>query len=393
MPATSSTIAPGGNHALLARFHLGGSGPTVAIKDCIDIQGMQTCGGSAALADAAPAAAHADVVQQLLNAGWQLTGKANMHELAYGMTGINDWTGTPLNPQDPARMPGGSSSGCAVAVGAGLVDVAIGSDTGGSIRLPAACCGVIGFKPTFGRVSRTGAYPQHSTLDCIGPFARNMALIIDAMAVIAPGFDRTRAGAGASANSTDNACIRLIRTDSEAAIVAAVQNAFNASRWQGDSIELQGMQQAFEAGMVLINAETFTAFGHLIGHAKLGADIEKRLAAAGATTDAAIADAEKVRAMFSASVDAALQGADALLLPSLPQLPPTLEEIRNGVSVLNLSSLLRPFNLSGHPALSIPLPLAGSSLRAGVQLVGRKGDDEKICALGLHLEQTIRQIS
>ncbi|WP_051516812.1 amidase [Herbaspirillum sp. RV1423] len=381
-----STTVPGSHNALLARFNLGGSGHTVAIKDCIDIQGMPTRGGSAALADAAPAAAHADVVRRLLNAGWQLTAKANMHELAYGMTGINDWTGTPVNPQDPARIPGGSSSGCAVAVGAGLVDVAIGSDTGGSIRLPAACCGVIGFKPTFGRVSRVGAYPQRSTLDCVGPFARSMDLIIDAMAAIAPGFDR----AGASA-AQPGARIRLVATNSDAAIVAAMRKAFDAAGWQGESVTLDGMQEAFDAGMVLINAETFAAFGHLTGRGKLGADIEKRLTLAGATTDAAVADAEKVRAMFTANVDAALRDADALLLPSLPQLPPTLESVRNGGSVLALSSLVRPFNLSGHPALSIPVPLAGATLRAGVQLVGRKGEDEKICALGLHLEQALKQ--
>ncbi|WP_408160107.1 amidase [Herbaspirillum lusitanum] len=381
----SANTVPGTHNALVARFNLGGSGPTVAIKDCIDIQGMQTRGGSAALADVAPASAHADVVRQLLNAGWQITAKANMHELAYGMTGINDWTGTPVNPQDAARMPGGSSSGSAAAVGAGLVDVAIGSDTGGSIRLPAACCGVIGFKPSFGRVSRAGAYPQRTTLDCVGPFARNMDLIIEAMAAIAPGFDRKQATAEQA-----SARVKLVRTESDAAIVAAIQSAFNASGWQGESITLDGMQEAFQAGMVLINSETFAAFGHLTGQGKLGADIEKRLSAAGATTQDAIAEAERVRAMIVAHIDAALQDADALLLPTLPQLPPTLEDIRKGVSVLALSSLVRPFNLSGHPALSIPVPLAGSSLRASLQLVGRKGDDEKICALGRHLEQRLQ---
>jgi amidase len=377
---------PDSHHALAARFHLGGSGPSIAIKDCIDIQGMPTCGGSAALADAPPASSHADVVRHLLNADWQIVAKTNMHELAYGMTGINDWSGTPVNPQDPARMPGGSSSGSAVAVGAGLVDAAIGSDTGGSIRLPAACCGVIGFKPTYGRVSRVGAYPKRSTLDCVGPFARKMAMITAVMATITPGFDRARAS---TAQST--ARVRLVRTDSDAAITDAVQQAFKATGWQGETITLEGMQAAFTAGMVLINAETYAAFGALTGQGKLGADIEQRLQAAGTTTAAAIAEAEVTRAMFSATVDAALQDADALLLPSLPQLPPTLAAIRSGVPVLTLSSLVRPFNLSGHPALSIPVPLPGTALMASLQLVGRKGDDEKLCALGLHLEQMLQQ--
>lgn len=383
--ANGRTVAGTGN-ALLSRFHLGGSGPTVAIKDCIDIAGQPTCGGSAALADAAPASAHADVVSKLIDAGWQITARANMHELAYGMTGINDWNGTAINPQDPARMTGGSSSGSASAVGAGLVDLSIGSDTGGSIRLPAACCGVIGFKPTYGRVSRAGAYPAVSSLDCVGPFARSMDLIISAMASIAPGFDH----AAATAPMAD-ARVKLVTVQADADIAQAIAAAFAASGWQGSPWTAQHMHAAFEAGMTLINRETHDAFGHLLGLGKLGADIEKRLSAAANTTDAAVAQTEAVRAAFSAEVDAALASADALLLPTLPALPPTLEAIGQGTSVLMLSSLVRPFNLSGHPALSIPVPIAGSPLKAGLQLVGRKGEDERICALGLHLERALRQ--
>lgn len=383
--ANGRTVAGTGN-ALLSRFHLGGSGPTVAIKDCIDIAGQPTCGGSAALADAAPASAHADVVSKLIDAGWQITARANMHELAYGMTGINDWNGTAINPQDPARMTGGSSSGSASAVGAGLVDLSIGSDTGGSIRLPAACCGVIGFKPTYGRVSRAGAYPAVSSLDCVGPFARSMDLIISAMASIAPGFDH----AAATAPMAD-ARVKLVTVQADADIAQAIAAAFAASGWQGSPWTAQHMHAAFEAGMTLINRETHDAFGHLLGLGKLGADIEKRLSAAADTTDAAVAQAEAVREAFSAEVDAALASADALLLPTLPALPPTLEAIGQGTSVLMLSSLVRPFNLSGHPALSIPVPIAGSPLKAGLQLVGRKGEDERICALGRHLERVLGQ--
>lgn len=382
----SPRTVPGTGNALLSRFHLGASGPTVAIKDCIDIAGQPTCGGSAALADALPATRHADVVQRLLDAGWQITARANMHELAYGMTGINDWNGTAINPQDPTRMTGGSSSGSASAVGAGLVDLSIGSDTGGSIRLPAACCGVIGFKPSFARVSRAGAYPQISSLDCLGPFARSMELIISAMGSIAPDFDLVAAHADAG-----SARVRLVTVQADAAISAAVQAAFAASGWQGSAWTPTHMQAAFEAGMTLINRETHTAFGHLLGRGQLGADIEKRLAAAAHTTDAAVAQAEAVRAAFSAEVDAALADADALLLPTLPALPPTLAELAAGTSVLTLSALVRPFNLSGHPALSLPVAIPGSPLKAGLQLVGRKGDDERICALALHLERLLQR--
>ncbi|BEV14419.1 amidase [Herbaspirillum sp. DW155] len=387
MNTANARTVPGTGNALLSRFHLGGSGPTVAIKDCIDIAGQPTCGGSAALADAAPASAHADVVRRLIDDGWQITARANMHELAYGMTGINDWNGTAVNPQDPTRMTGGSSSGSASAVGAALVDMSIGSDTGGSIRLPAACCGVIGFKPTYGRVSRAGAYPAVSSLDCVGPFARSMDLIISAMTSIAPGFDRACA-----TTAVAQARVKLVTVQADPEIAGAVAAAFAVSGWQGHAWTPHHMHAAFEAGMTLINRETHDAFGHLLGLGKLGADIEKRLSAAATTTDEAVAHAEAVRVAFSAEVDAALAEADALLLPTLPALPPTLEAISQGASVLMLSSLVRPFNLSGHPALSIPVTMAGRPLKAALQLVGRKGEDERICALGLHLEQALRHV-
>jgi amidase len=152
---------------------LGGGGPRVALKDTIDIAGERTVAGSPALADAPAARRHAAVVQRLLNAGCRIVGKTKLHELAFGVTGINDWAGTPLNIRYPDLVPRGSSSGSAAAVAAGVADFALGTDTGGSIRIPGACCGVVGFKPTFGRISRTGVLPAHSTLDCVGPFSSN----------------------------------------------------------------------------------------------------------------------------------------------------------------------------------------------------------------------------
>src|SRR5580700_6083389 len=162
-------------------LQLGGDGPRVGIKDSIDVAGFATRMGSACLADAPPAAQHAVVVRALLAAGCRIVGKTNLHELAYGVTGINRWSGTPTNPRAPERVPGGSSSGSAVAVAAGLVDFSLGTDTGGSIRIPAACCGVYGLKPSYGRVSRRGVHPAHSSLDCVGPFARDIPMLERAM--------------------------------------------------------------------------------------------------------------------------------------------------------------------------------------------------------------------
>ncbi|VBB16027.1 amidase [Burkholderia stabilis] len=365
-------------------FTLGGPGPTIAIKDTIDIAGHPTRAASRALADAPPAAQHAEVVRLLLDAGWQIAGKANMHELAFGMTGINEYTGTPVNPQDASRIPGGSSSGSASLVGLGAVDAALGTDTGGSVRGPAACCGVFGLKSTFGRVSRYGVAPAESTLDCVGPFARDMRTLAAVMAAIAPGFDR----ALATAPVTDCTVAQVV-VDADPAITAALDAAIHAAGLRSHAIALDEMPAAFAAGLTVINAETSRAFGHLVATGKLGADLDARLRAAATTTPAALAEAEAVRARFTAQVDAALEHADVLILPTLPALPITLDDARNGVSVIAMSSLIRPFNLSGHPALSVPLPLAASPLKAGLQIVGRKGADERVCAIAAHIEAAL----
>ncbi|QCP54073.1 amidase [Trinickia violacea] len=360
------------------------NGPTIAIKDSIDIAGYPTTGASAALSGSAPATAHAEVVRRLLDAGWRIHGKANMHELAFGMTGINDFTGTPLNPQDPLRIPGGSSSGSASAVGLELVDAALGTDTGGSIRGPAACCGVIGLKPTFDRVSRAGVLPGRTSLDCVGPFARDMRMLVATMAVIDPTFD-----AAAARRDVDGARVAIVKTDADASIETAVRHAVKSAGFAETLVELHAMQEAFEAGLAIINRETSAAFGHLIETGKLGADLDKRLRTAANTTHKQVEAAERVRSAFTKAVDDALEHADVLVLPTLPSLPITLEAARAGESVMAMSSLIRPFNLSGHPALSLPLPIKGSKIKAALQIVGRKGADETVCAFAAHFEEAL----
>ncbi|MBW9102342.1 amidase [Paraburkholderia phenoliruptrix] len=361
--------------------HARADAPTIAIKDSIDIAGYATTAASRALADAPPATRHADVVQRLLDAGWRITGKTNMHELAFGMTGINDFCGTPPNPQDAARIPGGSSSGSASAVGLRLVDAALGTDTGGSVRGPAACCGVIGLKPTFGRVSREGVAPRITTLDCVGPFARDMNTIVDVMQAIDPSFQHNRARG-------DAAILRIAMPDVEAddAIRNAVAAAVVRSGLSSRNVRLAAMRDAFTAGLGVINAETWRAFGHLVDSGKLGADIEARLRAAANTTASDLDSAERIRRAFTDEVDSVLQHADVLVLPTMPSVPITIEAARAGTSVIAMSSLIRPFNLSGHPALTLPVSIEGTSLKAGLQIVGRKGEDETVCAVAAHIE-------
>lgn len=369
---------------LLQQFSLGGhatASPTIVIKDSIDIKGFRTTGASRALADVAPAREHAEVVQRLLDHGWQIVGKANMHELAFGMTGINAFTGTPVNPQDVTRIPGGSSSGSAAAVGASLADAALGTDTGGSIRGPAACCGVIGLKPTFGRVSRMGAAPAYSTLDCVGPFAREMRTIIAAMSAISPRFDLAIANGALS-----NTRVGLVQTEARQDITEAVALAVRNADFALAPTELPGLADAFTAGLSIINRETSAAFGHLVETGHLQPDLEARLRAAANTSDQDVDYAERVRVRFTQAVDHALESVDVLVMPTLPDFPITLEQARNGTSVIAMSSLIRPFNLSGHPALSLPVSVKNTTLKAGLQIIGRHGADELVCAVAARIE-------
>ncbi|MFM0716296.1 amidase [Paraburkholderia strydomiana] len=363
---------------------VGGTGASIAIKDTIDIAGYASTAASRALADTAPAAEHAEVVARLLAAGWRVVGKANMHELAFGMTGINDYTGTPQNPQDATRIPGGSSSGSAAAVGLKLADAALGTDTGGSIRGPAACCGVLGLKPTFGRVSRHGVAPRESSLDCVGPFARDMSMLVAVMQAITADFDAQ------AARVWQGACkVGVVQAEAIPEIGAALARAADVAGCTAHAVRLDGLAAAFDAGLAVINVETSRAFGHLLETGKLGVDLDTRLRAAAKTTAAQLDAAQQIRRQFTAAVDHALDNVDVLILPTLPALPITLDEARGGASVIAMSSLIRPFNLSGHPALSLPLPIAGSPLKAGLQIVGRKGQDEQVCAIAARFEAAL----
>ncbi|WP_449440871.1 MULTISPECIES: amidase [Pseudomonas] len=367
----------------ISEFRLGGGGKRVAIKDSIDIAGHPTRSGSRAFADAKPAVRNADVVDAILDAGWQIVGKTNLHELAFGVTGINDWTGTPINPQAPDRVPGGSSSGSAAAVAAGLADIAIGTDTGGSVRVPAACCGIAGLKPTYGRVSRVGAHPAVSSLDCVGPFAADMADLIAAMQVICPGFQ-------VQGLPTSNASVGFLEVDCDPLLQACLDTAADRAGWRRSLLHLSEFEAAFAAGLTVINVENWAAFGHLTGKGLIGADVEQRLLAASRTNAAELAQAEKVRARFTQQVDAALEEFAVLLLPTMPSLPPTLIEARSASkAVAGMTPLVRPFNLSGHPALTVPVELECGGLKVGLQIVGRKGQDELVCAFGAQLQQSM----
>jgi amidase len=349
-------------------------GPTVAIKDCLDVAGHLTRCGSAAYADAAPALSNSAVVDRLLDAGCRIVAKTRLHEIAYGMTGVNAFEGTPVNPRWPDRIPGGSSSGSAVAVASGSVDFAIGTDTGGSIRQPAICCGVIGLKPTFGLVDRRGALPVQSSLDCIGPLARSMDMIDRAMEIIAPDF-RTE-------TLTSAPRLGWLATDeADDADMTEAHLAISEAGMVTRQVRLPTLDAAFWAGMQIIARETLDANrAWLDAGAPFGADIRSRLEGARAISDAVLATAEGIRAAFTQAVDDCLSDVDVIVTPALPQAPPLLSEAADPAKVLPLTRYLRPFNLSGHPAIVLPV-VTSTGLPSGLQLIARKGADARLCAV------------
>ncbi len=363
---------------LVMPLAIGGDGLRVAVKDTIDIAGLPTRAGTAALADAPPAAANADVIDAVLAAGCRIIGKANLHELAFGVTGVNPVTGTPLNPRFPDRVPGGSSSGSAASVAAGMADFALGTDTGGSIRTPACCCGIYGLKPTWGRISRKGVMPPVSSLDCVGPFAATPGMLATAMAILDPTF---------KAETLDHTprLGRLTVDGVAPAVSDAIDRALAAARPDVQAASVAGLDDAYEAGLVIINSENSAAIGPLTENPGMGADIRARLLAGSKTaTPEAVAAAEAVRARVTADVDAALDGLDALVLPTMPDVPPKLSEAGEARAAVGITRTVRAFNLTGHPALTLPL-LTADGLPAGLQIVGRKGDEARLIAVAAWL--------
>lgn len=367
--------------ALSEIFDLGSGSLIGVVKDNFDVAGSTTVMGSRAFAQAAPAERHAEVIDRLIAGGCHLRGRAKMHELAFGVSGINAWQGTPLNPLFPKLITGGSSSGCAAAVASGHVDFAIGTDTGGSVRQPAACCGVIGYKPTFGRVSHRGVHPSGSSLDCVGAFAREVDTLERVAAIIDPEFVR----APIAAITT----IGIVATDADEDVSAAFSEAIARSGLKAKMVALPSILEAFRAALTIIGAEMWRAFGSEPERfAQMGEDVATRLRATADITRSDVVEAEEVRTHFTAEVDDALEAVGILAMPTLPQVPPTLVEAKRGQNLLRLTQYVRPFNLSGHPALSLPI-VTTAGMPAGLQLVGRKHHDANLCAVARQIEAAL----
>jgi len=347
-------------------------GLPISVKDCFDLAGAPTSCGTKFYRDLnGPAKRDSWLVEQLRAAGAVITGKTHLHPLAYGITGENPDFGDCVQPGHPSGLTGGSSSGAAASVLEGSAVAAIGTDTGGSIRIPATCCGILGLKPTYGRVSRVGVVPAESSLDCVGPFARDIATLERAMSLIDGAFVREA--------PPEAARLGLVEVTADLQVAAALRAALGRLDIPVTPINLPSFDEAFTAGIEIIAAENWAAYGHLLD-AGLGADVRKRLAAAQAVTRGAVSAAEAVRRRFRDEVDAALQTVTALVLPTMPDVPLQLAAAEDAEAALRMTAFVRPFNVSGHPALTLPL-LTAAGMPAGLQLVGRRNGDAALCAL------------
>ena len=363
-----------------------GAGPlaglTFGVKDIYDIAGHRTGFGSPDwLATHPPATRTAPVVAALLAAGADLLGKTQTDELTYSLNGENPHYGTPVNVNAPGRIPGGSSSGSAAAVAGGLVDFALGSDTGGSVRAPASFCGIYGMRPTHGRISLDGACQLAKSFDTAGWFARDATLLARVGEVLL--------GAGAALQPGAALLAKDAMALLDAAAVAALQPALaRISAILGElrpaTVSAEGLPQWFQAFRVLQGAEIHAQLGEWTARVqpKLGPGVRERMQWVGTISAEDIARAQAVRDAARRSMDVLLAGHAVLVLPTVPDIAPlrdtpaaALDDFR-----ARAMSLLCIAGLAGLPQVSLPLAtLHGCPL--GMSLIGARGDDALLLAL------------
>ena len=366
----------------ITRLEAAGTGPRLAVKDLIDVRGVPTTAGSRAVErTAAPAAADAACLAGARAAGARIVGKTNLHELAMLPLGTNQWFGTPINPLDPALIPGGSSSGSAVAVATSEADVALGSDTGGSIRIPAACCGIAGLKTSYGRVPLGGVWPLAPSLDTVGPMAATVDGLVTGMALLEPGF--TPAGAPARR-------IGRLRTTARPEIEQAIDEALKAAEFEVITLDWDG----FEAGTNIFTTIFLTEVwdtDHALAQAHpdgVGDDIHQTLS----MTDLFRPGLEEARSQLAAWRQTLLDlfgEVELLALPTLPTFPPRLADLAPDSLInviIEITQYTGLFNAAGIPCTAQPVPAAGTRMPASLQLVGSPRGEELLLATARRVE-------
>lgn len=367
---------------------------TFAVKDLIDVAGVPTYGGGRNALDPAPARSAA-AVERLLQAGWAMVGKTHTVELAYGGWGTNRAVGAPWNPWNPQvhHVPGGSSSGSAVAIAAGLCDLALGTDTGGSLRIPAAICGVVGLKPGRGMVSLAGVHPMAPSLDTLGTLARTVATAAQGLQVIGEGrpFD------AAAAMETDVRGRRLVAAplDELGPVQPDVARLYRQAiaRLRGLGVEVvearapQALERFFSVNGLISGAEGWRAWGaHVERHATdMDPAVVARYRAGAATSDARLAQALSDRTEDQQEFHTWLSGYDGMILPTCPITGPPLSVVDE--NTYPLSRLTRGFNYLDLPAASVPMGVDEDGMPAGLQIVGRPHDESSMVAFAAAYER------
>lgn len=393
----------------------GGRGPgplagvPLGIKDLIDVAGVPTTAGAHRRFHYTPER-DAPVISRLRRGGAVILGKTNLHEFAYGVTNINPHTGAVRNPWDQSRIPGGSSGGSAAAVAAGLCGGAVGSDTGGSIRIPSALCGTVGLKPTYGRIPRTSVVALAWTLDHLGPITRTVkdaAILFSVMAGSDPG-DPASVDAELSefdAQFKDNLKgVRLgvprrffwDRTDPE--VHAAAEVALQTMADLGATIAEITLEHAEDAGRavsIILSVEA-TAYHERRLRASLGVygdDVQIRLLRGFFIPGTDYMLAQRARAFITEEFLSAFRSVDVLVTPTTTvPARPIEEDPSEGAAVslamsTELTRFTNPFNLTGMPVLSVPCGFTRGRLPVGLQIVGKPFDEAAVLRVGHAYEQ------
>lgn len=373
-------------------------GIPMALKDLFDMAGIRTTIGSTFFAENIPKQ-DAFVVEKLKEAGAVIIGKTNTHEIALGITGNNPHYGTARNPWDTTRIPGGSSSGSTIAVATGMALAALGTDTGGSIRIPASLCGVVGFKPTFGRVSLRGVFPLSWNLDHVGPLTRSVrdaALILQIIAVYDPTDPasvkmligeylghlkddvkgrKIALGVGEFIETSDPEVLRAVR---EAAKV------FDSLGCKVEEIDISWLQEAALANKLMIQSDGAAVHrDRLKEHPeRFGEDIRRRLQDGANTPLTDYILARRTQAEIKKKFELFFESYDFLLTPTTPIAAPTIEGHDAVEQAGRLTRFTAPFNLAGLPALSLPCGFTSEGLPIGLQIATRAWGESKVLNVG-----------
>ncbi len=379
------------------------SGIPLAIKDLYDIKGMRTTGGSRFFANDIPQE-DAYVIQKIKRAGAQIVGKTNTHEIALGVTNNNPHYGACKNPWDLTRISGGSSGGSAVAVATGMAMAALGTDTGGSIRIPASLCGVVGLKPTYGRVSLRGILPLSWNLDHAGPITRSaedaalMLQVIGGYDECDPASVKTLPG-DYSSHLTDSMKERKIGLavgsfieEADPEVLDAVHQAAKILSNLGTIVTEVNVDFLREGA--LANALMTQADGAAFHRERLkehpdwfGADVRQRLETGAAFTSSEYALARRTQSEVKRKCELLLNVHDILILPTTPIAAPILEGEDAMERARLLTRFTAPFNLTGLPALSAPCGFTKSGLPIGLQIVSRAWNEAGVLRTGYAYQQ------